>query len=535
LLAAATIGAATGCTVTEYQPEDANLPDVGMPDAATLPDAPASPDAFRPDTGPMSCGTMDLRSDLGTAVVMGTTLGSTDRRMPHCAPTGSSAPDAWFTWTAPESATYIFDTDGSDFDTVLEVMGSCAGASLVCNDDDDFIYPQSRVTIGLSAGEDVVIVVDGAGANGHYVLNIHGQMSEVCNDMVDNDGDFDVDCEDTDCRSDPACTETGPECSDRIDNDNDFETDCQDFDCRSDPACDESTHCSDHIDNDDDFDTDCLDSDCSSQAICLETGANCADGIDNDVDGHIDCADTDCASITSCNEAMNCGDRIDNDGDDLVDCADSNCASNALCTTTETNCNNGLDDDADGLVDCSDPNCSAHCAENTQALCMNTMDDDTDGLTDCADLQCSCSAACPPAVAPSTTCPDMDLGMMVGDGIYHGTLAGYACGARADASCGTTHGAGAEIELGWTAPANGTYVFDTEDSAHAGGVFDTILTLRTQCAGGAAAEFSCDDDGGSGHLSRVSHYLVAGESIVVVIDAQQVWDGGNVTLNVHQR
>lgn len=493
--------AATGCTVGSYTLEDAFVPDAGLLDTAPT-TSDAGHDAGRRDAGPAldtshSCMTQDLHSDLGAAVTIGTTLGATDLFTPTC---GGSAGDAWFSWTAPIAGTYAFDTDGSDFDTVLTVMRGCRGPEIDCNDDVGFGTFQSAIQAAVTAGQTVIIVIDGYGT-GHYVLNINAIPPEICDDRVDNDGDFYTDCEDSDCAA--------------------FS------------ACDESMHCSDRVDNDLDFDTDCLDSDCSSMAICLETGANCADGIDNDVDGTTDCADADCAAIPSCSESMNCADHVDNDADDLVDCADSNCATNAICATTETDCNNGLDDDDDTLVDCADPNCTAHCAENTPALCMNTTDDDADGLIDCADLQCSCSTACPPAVAPSTTCPDQDLAMAIGDGVYHGTFTGYACGARADASCGTTHGAGSEIELAWTAPANGTYVFDTEDSMHAGGVFDTILTLRTQCAGGAASEFGCDDDGGTGRLSTVSHFLVGGQSVLIVIDSQNVWDGGNVTLNIH--
>ncbi len=498
--------AAQGCTVHEYAYEDALVPDAGPADIGSSPDVRMSADAPMhdaarlPDTSMGACAAIDLHSEIGARVAMGTTLGATDRHTPMCS--SSASPDAWFTWTAPMAGNWTFDTEGSDFDTVIDILSGCTGSSLGC--DDDGLAPQSRADVRLTLHQSVVIIVDGYGSQtGHYLLNIGMVPTEICNDSIDNDGDVFTDCEDPDCATDPLC--------------------------------DESMHCTDHIDNDVDFFTDCEDSDCSSQMVCLETGVNCADGLDNDMDGHIDCADSDCASITSCNEAMNCGDFVDNDRDDLVDCADSDCATNALCMPTETNCNNGLDDDRDGLVDCSDSNCAAHCTENTVALCMDTLDNDSDTFTDCADRQCSCSTACPPAVAPSTTCPDMSLAMAVGDGVYHGTLMGYACGARADASCGTTHGAGAEIELAWTAPANGTYVFDTEDSSHAGGVFDTVLTLRTGCAGGAAAEFACDDDGGSGHLSRTSHYLVAGEAIVIVIDAANVWDGGNVTLNIHAR
>jgi YVTN family beta-propeller protein len=63
---------------------------------------------------------------------------------------------------------------------------------------------------------------------------------EICDDGVDNDGDGDVDCADSDCAGDPACPE--PEiCDDGVDNDGDGDVDCDDSDCDGDPACEEVT------------------------------------------------------------------------------------------------------------------------------------------------------------------------------------------------------------------------------------------------------------------------------------------------------
>jgi hypothetical protein len=526
---AALVLLAHGCTVEGYTYEDAFVPDAGTTEDAGN-DAFSTVDVGRMRIDASACDFTDLGSTIGM-VASGSTAGQPNRHTPTCSTT--MAPDAWFRWVAPTAGNWVFDTAGSDFDTVLEVQTDCIDGTLGCNDDGP-LDSTSRVQVTLTAGQSVMIIVDGYGSmTGNYVLHVQTIPAEICNNGIDDDEDFLTDCEDDDCASDPSCHEIGAQCSDRIDNDDDFETDCFDSDCAGEPACDESMHCDDHVDNDGDGEVDCADFDCASMAICLETGANCMDGIDNDVDGLTDCADGDCASLTDCSESMNCTDGRDNDGDDLADCADSDCATNAACTTPEV-CGNGVDDDHDGLVDCADTGCTAQCTENTPARCMDTLDNDSDGLTDCADLQCSCTSVCPPAVMPSTTCPDADLGMMVGDGVYHGTITGYACGARSDASCGTTHGAGAEVELSWTAPMNGTYVFDTEDTGGAGDVFDTIVTLRTQCMGGSAAEFACDDDSGTGHLSRVSHFLVAGEMVVVVVDSQNVWDGGNVTLNIHR-
>ncbi len=58
--------------------------------------------------------------------------------------------------------------------------------------------------------------------------------------VIDNDSDGLIDCEDRDCRKDPACSGSGEQeiCDDGIDNDGDGKVDCADKrDCKNDPAC----------------------------------------------------------------------------------------------------------------------------------------------------------------------------------------------------------------------------------------------------------------------------------------------------------
>ncbi|OIP51369.1 MAG: hypothetical protein COZ12_06675 [Deltaproteobacteria bacterium CG_4_10_14_3_um_filter_60_8] len=65
------------------------------------------------------------------------------------------------------------------------------------------------------------------------------------------------------------------------------------------------TKCTDKKDNDRDGKIDCLDSDCFTNPACTTptTETNCTDGLDNDGDGKIDCLDTDCASNAACQSA----------------------------------------------------------------------------------------------------------------------------------------------------------------------------------------------------------------------------------------
>src|SRR5262249_47507376 len=68
--------------------------------------------------------------------------------------------------------TYQFDTIGSDYDTVLHVLGDyCGGATLACND--DTVDVQSEVVVDLVAGGIYTVVVDGWGSSaGNYELNV---------------------------------------------------------------------------------------------------------------------------------------------------------------------------------------------------------------------------------------------------------------------------------------------------------------------------------------------------------------------------
>ena len=64
----------------------------------------------------------------------GTTSGAGDAITPSCGFFPSA--DASFTFTAPSTDVFSFDTSGSAFNTVLTILdGGCAGPELACNDD----------------------------------------------------------------------------------------------------------------------------------------------------------------------------------------------------------------------------------------------------------------------------------------------------------------------------------------------------------------------------------------------------------------
>ncbi|MGK3995324.1 MXAN_6577-like cysteine-rich protein [Sorangium sp. So ce1024] len=114
----------------------------------------------------------------GSAVPQ-TITGSTVGRPNSVTPTAAGdcgvaeSADAGYTFTAPVTGDYVFDTYGSAFDTVLHVHdGACRGPQLACNDDTR--VEQSEVTVALVAGQTVVVVVDGARntAAGAFTLNV---------------------------------------------------------------------------------------------------------------------------------------------------------------------------------------------------------------------------------------------------------------------------------------------------------------------------------------------------------------------------
>jgi hypothetical protein len=290
--------------------------------------------------------------------VPSTTTGTLDGARNDYTPTvgtpgcqGGAGGDVVYALRVARAATLTVDTLGSTFDTVLYVRTpQCEMSTQVaCNDDTG--GTTSRVTFAATPGI-YYVIVDGfsATSRGRFVLNVAENLGrEICNNLVDDDGDRAVDCADSDCAMDPACLcvpspeTTDAACTDGRDNDCDRQFDCADADCRNARAC------------------------------CRPTGAesdarSCADGIDNDCDGLRDCADPGCAPQPTCCRptAMRemgvaaCTDGIDNDCDGVSDCGDSDCRPSA---TSGGECCNGVDDNANRLVD------EFACACETSAQC----------------------------------------------------------------------------------------------------------------------------------------------------------------------
>ncbi len=110
-------------------------------------------------------------TDLGMMVpqaTMGDNTGLVDDHDASCAPDGD---DAMFQFTAPMDGMYVFDTNGSVIDTVLSAIDGCGGMELDCND--DTAGTDSELTVDLTMGQSIILVVDGFGGDeGAFNLNI---------------------------------------------------------------------------------------------------------------------------------------------------------------------------------------------------------------------------------------------------------------------------------------------------------------------------------------------------------------------------
>ena len=90
-----------------------------------------------------------------------------------------SGPDAVYRWEAPSSGTYIFDTEGSSFDTVLSVQSNCdgTGGEIDCDDDGAVEALKSELTLQAEAGRTYYIIVSGYNTleYGTFALNYQRQ------------------------------------------------------------------------------------------------------------------------------------------------------------------------------------------------------------------------------------------------------------------------------------------------------------------------------------------------------------------------
>ena len=123
----------------------------------------------------------EYSDELGEEVFTGSNDQMGDDLLPGCVASQRLGADVALTWSAPVSAIYLFDTLGSEYDTILYLLRNCTGLELDCNDDfDDEGNTFSLIEIFLEEGQEIIVVVDAKGADerGRYVVNITLDDSE---------------------------------------------------------------------------------------------------------------------------------------------------------------------------------------------------------------------------------------------------------------------------------------------------------------------------------------------------------------------
>ena len=123
--------------------------------------------------------------------------------------------------------------------------------------------------------------------------------------------------------------------------------------------------CSDLVDNDGDGLVDCEETLCSDERhdpyyrYCALPYEICNNGVDDDLDGWKDCEESGCrCNEVEGNRGNECADGEDNDGNGLVDCEESSCITGPApgCAHPEV-CDDGFDNDRDELYDLEDEDC----------------------------------------------------------------------------------------------------------------------------------------------------------------------------------
>lgn len=128
--------------------------------------------AFHPASGSSSVSI----GSLGRQILSTTNSTTSFRETNHCGVIGGAS--RWFKLTAATNATFVMDTEGSAFNTVLAVyvgnsqLSGYPSVLIGCNDDAGQGATWSRVVFNATAGLDYLIAVDGVGgASGTVVLN----------------------------------------------------------------------------------------------------------------------------------------------------------------------------------------------------------------------------------------------------------------------------------------------------------------------------------------------------------------------------
>ncbi len=323
---------------------------------------------------------------------------------------------------------------GTTFDFVQELRYASPAPGLVSVTLEFAQYGAAQIVAPFNVYVDAASPINRD--EGASLAALYGGAYRQCNDGVDNDLDYRLDCADADCLGKSigptsVCEASETTCNDALDNDGNGKTDCADPLCNGragnaagtkfcGPENGGAAHinCGDAFDNDGNGKIDCYDNGAGTGCWhsgfqgCASVETSCIDGIDNDTD-------LDYSNAIDTNPATGAGTGYD--------CRDYDCAGQGNCTTNErlrydapsgtfvdtpAQCFDGLDNDLDNAKDCSDPDClgatngAQRCAGFEAYLppsplgtgdplpkfyfnyCSDGVDNDGDGLIDDLDADC---------------------------------------------------------------------------------------------------------------------------------------------------
>ena len=492
------------------------------------------------------CPDGDLAMALGAAVAMGTNMGSFDDAVSPCGSTGGE--EMAYTWTAPAAGDYTFDTFGSTYDTTIHVHDGamCDGPSLGCNDDSG-AGVQSSLTVSLTAGQLVTIVVDAFSDTdlGDFVLNITAvppcpdadlgsvEGSAVAMGTTVGEGaDASGTCGGA-AAEDVGFTWTAPRAGSWT-----FDTFGSAFDTilhvHDGALCDGTS-----LGCNDDSGTGTQ----SSVTATLTAGQTITlvvDGFDASSAGDYvlnisgppipGCITADLGGAVGAAVAMGMNAGA---GDEVTSCAGTGGLDVAYTWTAP----------ARGLYTFNTAGSSYDTVLSLQRgnTCRGTVlacNDDTGGtpqssvtqLLNAGDLitividgySATATGSYVLNITQAPACPERALGSAEGPAAARGTTVGG--GNDVSPSCGGT--GGLDVGFTWTAPRAGSWTFDTFGSS-----FDTVLQVRdgAMCSGMSLA---CNDDSGAGVQSSVTVTLTAGQQIVLIVDGYDASESGDFVLNI---
>ncbi|MBX2801030.1 MAG: Hint domain-containing protein [Myxococcales bacterium] len=478
-----------------------------------------------PEEAPLTADTMENAPSCVSAVLemtlpahfSGNLAGHGDHRVGTGCDDSSSGEDVGLLFTAPDDGDYLVSLVHSEVPVQVYALDGCGGPELACSTTATGTDP---LLLSLSAGASVVLVVDGdpRGEEGFFelVVSTLEAAEGACDDGIDTDLDGHLDCQDEDCATSTLCAECPSDAMPStlpavFTGTTAGQADTHDTPCGAQGPDATASFTAPHGGA---YVFELTSSTASSLAVlphCDGTSLACEDGATGRTEILLELAEGESvvAVVQSATDdtgpfelsvrlaTEDCTDGVDNDLDGRIDCTDDACTFDDACPE---DCLDAMDNDGDGAIDCDDSACdtSPFCAED----CTDGVDNNHDCQVDCADSRCADDPACPPV-----DCLDGRQLVTVPNQI-RGTLDGLADEHRLSCSLG----GGSDFAVPFTAPHDGSYVFDA-----AGSAFSAAIALFDSCGG---EELTCGSAGvgREGHAGQVVAELTQGQTVVVAVD-----------------